>query len=202
MLNFLTAILSNPAFILGIIAAVGLIALRKSTSDIMKGTLKTLFGFLILQAGSGIIVNALILFSTMFTSAFGLNGMVAEDNSLVAAVQVVLGKDTALIMVFSFLINLVLARFTPWKYIFLTGHMMFSFAGTMAITLDQMGITGVKAVVIGSVVQGISMVLFPAISKRLPATTASPSVSGAVPGSASPDGLADWSVTRRRVRKI
>jgi PTS system ascorbate-specific IIC component len=166
MLNFLTAILSNPAFILGIIAAVGLIALRKSTSDIMKGTLKTLFGFLILQAGSGIIVNALIPFSTMFTSAFGLNGIVAEDNSLVAAVQVVLGKETALIMVFSFLINLVLARFTPWKYIFLTGHMMFSFAGTMAITLDQMGITGVKAVVIGSVVQGISMVLFPAISQR------------------------------------
>ncbi|MFM1652665.1 PTS ascorbate transporter subunit IIC [Brevibacillus sp. B_LB10_24] len=166
MLNFITAILSNPAFILGIIAAVGLIALRKSTSDIIKGTLKTLFGFLILQAGSGIIVNALVPFSTMFTSAFGLHGIVAEDNSLVAAVQVVLGKETALIMVFSFLINLVLARFTPWKYIFLTGHMMFSFAGTMAITLDQMGVTGVKAIVIGSVVQGISMVLFPAISQR------------------------------------
>jgi PTS system ascorbate-specific IIC component len=165
MLNFITAILSNPAFILGIISAIGLIALRKSTSDIIKGTLKTLFGFLILQAGAGIIVNALIPFSAMFTSAFGLNGIVAEDNSLVAAVQTVLGKETALIMVFSFLINLLLARITPWKYIFLTGHMMFSFAGTMAITLDQMGVTGVKAIVIGSIVQGIAMVLFPAISQ-------------------------------------
>ncbi|UFJ41774.1 PTS ascorbate transporter subunit IIC [Brevibacillus humidisoli] len=165
MLDFVTAILSNPAFILGIISAIGLIALRKSTSDIIKGTLKTLFGFLILQAGAGIIVNALVPFSTMFTSAFGLNGIVAEDNSLVAAVQTVLGKETALIMVFSFLINLILARITPWKYIFLTGHMMFSFAGTMAITLDQMGITGVQAIVIGSLVQGVSMVLFPAISQ-------------------------------------
>ncbi|WP_251861695.1 PTS transporter subunit IIC [Clostridium sp. Marseille-Q2269] len=167
MLSFITAILSNPAFILGIIALVGLAALKKSGSDIIKGTLKTIFGFLILQAGATIIVNALIPFSTMFTSAFQLSGIVAEDNSLVAAVQKLLGRETALIMVFSFLINLILARLTPWKYIFLTGHMMFSFAGTMAIVLDQMGFSGAKLILIGSVIQGVSMVLFPAISQPM-----------------------------------
>ena len=98
MLHTIASILSNPAIILGIIAAVGLIALRKSTSDIIKGTLKTVFGFIMLQQGSNIIVNALVPFSTMFTEAFGLKGIVAEDNSLVAAVQVVLGKETALIL--------------------------------------------------------------------------------------------------------
>lgn len=165
MLNFITAVLSNPAVILGLIAAVGLIALRKSTSDIIKGTLKTLFGFIILQQGAGIIVNALIPFSTMFTQAFGLTGIVAEDNSLVAAVQTVLGKETALILVFSFLINLLLARLTPWKYIFLTGHMMFSFAGTMAIVFAQMGFSSLNTIIWGSIIQGVSMVLFPAISQ-------------------------------------
>lgn len=165
MLHFITSVLSNPAIILGLIAAVGLIALRKSTSDIIKGTLKTLFGFIILQQGAGIIVNALIPFSTMFTQAFGLTGIVAEDNSLVAAVQTVLGKETALILVFSFLINLLLARVTPWKYIFLTGHMMFSFAGTMAIVFNQMGFSSLNTIIWGSVIQGVSMVLFPAISQ-------------------------------------
>ena len=43
--------------------------------------------------------------------------------------------------------------------------MMFSFAGTMAIVLDQMGINGWMAVAIGSVVQGICMVVFPAIAQ-------------------------------------
>jgi PTS system ascorbate-specific IIC component len=165
MLNFITNVLSNPAIILGIIAAIGLIALRKSVSDIIKGTLKVLLGFIILQQGSSIIVSALIPFSTMFTEAFHLTGIVAEDNSLVAAVQTVLGKETAFILIFSFIINLIIARFTRWKYIFLTGHMMFSFAGTMAITLDQMGVTGWTAIAIGSVIQGICMVLFPAISQ-------------------------------------
>jgi PTS system ascorbate-specific IIC component len=165
MLNFITNVLSNPAIILGIIAAIGLIALRKSVSDIIKGTLKVLLGFIILQQGSSIIVSALVPFSTMFTEAFHLTGIVAEDNSLVAAVQTVLGKETAFILIFSFIINLIIARFTRWKYIFLTGHMMFSFAGTMAITLDQMGVTGWTAIAIGSVIQGICMVLFPAISQ-------------------------------------
>ncbi len=165
MLDFLTSVLSTPAVILGLIAAIGLLLLRKSSSEVIKGTLKTLFGFIILQQGSNIIVAGLIPFSTMFTSAFQLTGVVAEDNSLVAAVQTLLGKETAFILLFSFLINLLLARITPWKYIFLTGHMMFSFAGTMAITLDQMGITGWTAVLIGSVIQGVSMVLFPAISQ-------------------------------------
>ncbi|CCQ92696.1 putative sugar-specific permease SgaT/UlaA [[Clostridium] ultunense Esp] len=165
MLSFITTILSNPAFILGIIALIGLIALRKAPSEIIKGTLKTILGFLILQAGAGIIVDALIPFSELFTKAFNLSGIVAEDNALVAAVQSFLGKETALIMVFSFIINLILARITPWKYIFLTGHMMFSFAGTMAIVLDQMGFSGATLVLIGSLIQGISMVLFPAISQ-------------------------------------
>ncbi|WP_423408373.1 PTS ascorbate transporter subunit IIC [Heyndrickxia sp. MSNUG] len=165
MLDFIVSILSNPAIILALIAALGLIALKKSTSDVIKGTLKTIFGFLILQQGAGIIVNALIPFSTMFTEAFGLKGIVAEDNALVAAVQQVLGKETALILVFSFLINLVIARLTKWKYIFLTGHMMFSFAGTMAIVFHQMGLSSTMTVILGSIIQGISMVLFPAISQ-------------------------------------
>ncbi|MBC8932653.1 PTS ascorbate transporter subunit IIC, partial [Escherichia coli] len=52
MLTFITEIFSTPAFILGIIAAIGLIALRKTGSDIVKGTLKTIFGFIMLQQGS------------------------------------------------------------------------------------------------------------------------------------------------------
>ncbi|MCM3800179.1 PTS ascorbate transporter subunit IIC [Caldibacillus thermoamylovorans] len=165
MLDAIVSILSNPAIILAIISAIGLIALRKSTSDVIKGTLKTIFGFIMLQQGSGIIVNALVPFSTMFTEAFSLKGIVAEDNALVAAVQTVLGKETALILVFSFLINLAIARFTKWKYIFLTGHMMFSFAGTMAIVFNQMGLSSTSTIVLGSIIQGISMVLFPAISQ-------------------------------------
>lgn len=165
MLNVVTGLLSNPSVIMAFVALLGLLLSRKTASEVVSGTLKTLLGFLILQAGAGLIVNALIPFSGMFTEAFKLSGFVAEDNALVAAVQTVLGFETSMIMIFSFAINIILARVTKWKYIFLTGHMMFSFAGTMAIVLDQMGITGWTAILIGASVQGISSILYPALAQ-------------------------------------
>lgn len=42
---------------------------------------------MILQAGAGIIVNGLVPFSQMFQDAFGLEGVIAEDNAIAAAVQ-------------------------------------------------------------------------------------------------------------------
>lgn len=165
MLEFLTGILSTPAFILGIIASIGLISLRKSSSDVIKGTLKTIFGFIMLQQGSNIIVGSLVPFSQMFENAFNLTGVIAEDNAIAAAVQTVLGTETSMILVFGFIINVILARVTKWKFIFLTGHMMFSFAATMAILFDQMGINGWKAIALGSIIQGFASVIFPAMAQ-------------------------------------
>ena len=165
MVNFLVKFLSEPTIVMGLVAMIGLIAMRNSVSSVIQGTMKTMLGFLILSAGSSLICTALVPFSTMFNAAFGISGVVPEDNALVAAVQTVLGFETPMIMLFSFAINILLARVTPFKYIFLTGHMMFSFAGTMAIVLDQMGINGWPAIIIGSLIQGICMVLFPAIAQ-------------------------------------
>lgn len=165
MVNFLVKFLSEPTIVMGLVAMIGLLAMRNNASAVIQGTMKTILGFLILSAGSNLICTALVPFSTMFNSAFGISGVVPEDNALVAAVQTVLGFETPMIMLFSFVINIALARVTPFKYIFLTGHMMFSFAGTMAIVLDQMGINGWTAIAVGSVIQGICMVLFPAIAQ-------------------------------------
>ncbi len=164
-MKFITDFLSTPAFIIGLVALLGLLALRKSGSDIVKGTIKTILGFLILQQGAGIIVNSLIPFSQLFENAFNLTGIIAEDNAIAAAVQTVLSKETSFILVLGFLINLLLARVTKMKYIFLTGHMMFSSAATYAIVLDLMGINGWSAIAIGSVIQGLTSVIFPALAQ-------------------------------------
>ena len=122
MVNFLVKFLSEPTIVMGLVAMIGLLAMRNNASAVIQGTMKTILGFLILSAGSNLICTALVPFSTMFNSAFGVSGVVPEDNALVAAVQTVLGFETPMIMLFSFVINIVLARVTPFKYIFLTGH--------------------------------------------------------------------------------
>ena len=49
-------ILAVPAYLIGIITAVGLIALRKSTGQVIGGALKATLGFLLIGAGAGLVV--------------------------------------------------------------------------------------------------------------------------------------------------
>src|SRR5207245_1687577 len=56
VLNFIVnEILSKPALLIGMMALIGLVALRKAASAILSGTLKTILGFIILSGGGGIL---------------------------------------------------------------------------------------------------------------------------------------------------
>ena len=56
ILSFLTEIFSQPAFLMGLIAFVGLVALRSPGNKLLTGTLKPILGYLMLSAGAGVIV--------------------------------------------------------------------------------------------------------------------------------------------------
>src|SRR6266436_2761508 len=115
-------ILSKPPLLVGLIALIGLIALRRSLSDTITGTLKTIVGFLILTGGAGILVTTLTPLGTMVQAGFHLHGIVPTNEAIVGLAQKAFGAPTALIMASGFLVNLILARFTPVKFVFLTGH--------------------------------------------------------------------------------
>lgn len=53
VLNFISQeILNVPAYLIGIIAAIGLIALKRSAGQVVSGALKAAMGYLILGAGA------------------------------------------------------------------------------------------------------------------------------------------------------
>ena len=56
-LNFFLELLQTPAIILAIVALIGLIAQRKKFSDVLSGTVKTALGYLVLSAGSSLLVT-------------------------------------------------------------------------------------------------------------------------------------------------
>ncbi len=164
MLKFLLDILSVPAILVGIVSMIGLIAMKKSAADIVKGTVKTILGFLVLSGGAGVAVGALSYFGELFTVGFNIHGVVPHNEAIVAMALEEVGTQTALIMAFGMAVNILIARFTPLKFIFLTGHHTLYMACMIAAILVAGGMEGVSLVIVGSLVLGVVMALFPALA--------------------------------------
>ncbi|MEE3807364.1 MULTISPECIES: PTS ascorbate transporter subunit IIC [Lysinibacillus] len=156
-------ILGTPAILVGLFAFIGLLIQKKSSSTVLSGTFKTIMGFVILGAGATVLIGSLDHFSKMFDHAFQVQGVIPNNEAIVAAAQTNFGTATALIMVFGMIMNLLFARFTPLKYIFLTGHHTLFMACLIAASLSVGGMSGTPLIIVGSIILGLCMVVFPAI---------------------------------------
>ncbi len=163
--NFLMFdVLSEPAVLVGLIALIGLIAQKKPVTECIKGTVKTIMGFVILGAGATLVINSLGDFAVIFQHAFGIKGVVPNNEAIVSIAQTSFGKEMAMIMFFAMLVNILIARLTPWKFIFLTGHHTLFMSMMVAVILSAGGMSGVPLIAMGSLVVGVAMVFFPAIA--------------------------------------
>ncbi|WP_109078287.1 PTS ascorbate transporter subunit IIC [Aggregatibacter kilianii] len=165
LLSFVLDILKVPAVLVGLIALIGLATQKKSSADIVKGTLKTILGFLVLGGGAGVLVNSLNPLGGMFEHAFNVQGIIPNMEAAVSIAVEKFGTATALIMAFGMVANIAIARFTRLKYIFLTGHHTFYMACLIAVILTVAGFDGVLLVVIGALTLGLVMALFPALAQ-------------------------------------
>ncbi|PAE30350.1 PTS ascorbate transporter subunit IIC [Paenibacillus sp. 7884-2] len=156
-------ILSQPAILVALIALIGLMAQKKNMSDTVKGTTKTFVGFLVISAGAGILESALVPFGAMFEQAFNVTGVVPNNEAIVALALSEYGTNTALIMFFGMVVNILIARFTRFKYIFLTGHHTLYLAAMLAVIMAVAGFDTIGLIAAGSVALGIVMTLSPAI---------------------------------------
>ena len=170
MLDFLLNIIKTPAIILGLVALIGLLLQRKSFSQVFSGTVKTALGMLVLAAGSDLLVTEILPFVDLFSAVFNLQGFATSSEAVVGAMQSavpVIASTSALVMAIGFLVNVLIARFTPLKFIFLTGHMMWILSVAIAGSLYSANFSQSMIIVIGSILQGILMVLLPAIGQPM-----------------------------------
>lgn len=165
-LNVLKDILSEPAFLMGLIAMVGLIALKKPAHKVMTGTLGPILGYLMLAAGANVITTNLDPLSQMIQHGFNITGVVPNNEAITSVAQKVLGVETMSILLVGLIFNLLIARFTRYKYIFLTGHHSFFMACLLSATLGAIGFKGVALVLSGGFILGAWSSISPAIGQK------------------------------------
>jgi ascorbate PTS system EIIC component len=170
--QFFVELLQLPAVILAFIAMVGLLAQKATSGQVVTGTVKTGLSMLIIGGGIGVLLQALGPIQQMFETGLPterFETFVTFDEAVVSAVQDAnvgnVGAAIGWTLLFGLILHLLLARFTPFKYVYLTGHMIWVHAGAFAILFHSFGLNLLATVALASVVFGAYMTLAPALAQ-------------------------------------
>ena len=163
VLNFIQQVLSTPAIFVGLIALLGLLLQKKDAQTCFKGTIKTILGFVVLNAGASVVQEAIIPFGNLFQIAFGVEGVVPNNEAITSLGLTDFAVQTASIFALGMCFNIVLARFSKLKYIFLTGHHALYMSCLIAILMSIAGLEGPMLIVTGAMLLGLVMAIFPAL---------------------------------------
>jgi len=166
ILEFFRDVLKQPALLMGIMALIGLVALKRPMFKVMTGTLKPILGYLMLGAGADFIVANLTPLGKMIEEGFHITGVVPNNEAIVSVAQKVLGIETMSILLAGLVINLIIARFTKYKYVFLTGHHSFFMACLLSAVLGASGMKGGELILIGGFILGAWSAISPAIGQQ------------------------------------
>lgn len=155
MLEAILAQSRNTALIMGIIALIGLLLQKKSATDVFSGTVKTIIGFMVFNIGSAWMSTKIVEFTNLFNAGFGIQGVTTQVEVATGLALNTYGTEVAAVMILGFIFNLIFARVTKFKAIFLTGQHFLYFACVLALVFISLGLPSPVVMILGGVVLGI-----------------------------------------------
>lgn len=165
ILDLVVDLLSSAAIMVGLISFIGLVVQKETPTKVINGTIKTIVGFLVFGVGSAAATTALNSFQELFAKGLHLQGVLPLAEAVTALAQQRFGTVVALVMSLGFVFNLLFARFTPMKYIFLTGQHNLYLAALCTIMLKSVGLSNAWIIGLGGVIVGFMSAAMPAIAQ-------------------------------------
>ncbi|MFM2106585.1 MAG: hypothetical protein RL338_1617 [Chloroflexota bacterium] len=156
----------NPAYLVGLMTLLALVASRKSSGEVVGGTLKATLGFIILGVGANAVIGALNPLGALITGAFGVEGVVPTNEAITAIANGIpeVAQNVAFAMFIGVLGSLVIARLTPLRYVFLTGHHMLFMATVLTVVLYNAEVDSAIQILVAAFGLATMMVIMPAFS--------------------------------------
>lgn len=160
-------VLSTPALFVGLVTLFGLLLQKKSIDHVIKGTSIAIVGFVLLSAGSDFLQNgALKDFGLLFNYDFHIQGVIPNMEAIASIGMAEYATQISQIMLFGMIANIIMARFGPFRYIFLTGHHTLYMACLLTIVLHRSGMKGWQIIVASSLMLGFLMAAMPAVIQK------------------------------------
>ncbi|MFR9295631.1 MAG: PTS transporter subunit IIC, partial [Turicibacter sanguinis] len=132
-------------------------------TDIVRGTMMTAIGFFVLSTGTNIITgNSINGIATAFNTI-----MPDAQQSASVDIGATYGTQIGIVMVVAFAINILVAKYTKWKSVFLTGHMLYWFPFVFIAAGVDAGLTGGKLILLATIFTALYMIISPNLLRPL-----------------------------------
>lgn len=164
ILDFCVSFFRNPALFMGLVVAIGLILQRKSIDAILKGIFKGIIGMVILLKGVDIVVSSITPLANAFSGLFN-----TQSNSTLGDFNVFLGEYgsyVGLILLCGFVINIIIARYTRFKTIYLTGNILFWYPMLFLAVGIENNVSGLKLFIFTLIMYILVITIFPYILRK------------------------------------
>ena len=156
-------IFRTPPVLIGLIAALGLILQKKKFEDVLKGSVLAALGLFMLVQGTTFIADSVRPVQDTFRRVQEVYVPPGLDAGTFIAVY---GSETGLAMFFGLILHVLIAKFTPIKTIFLTGHFLWWIPLTFVAAGVEGGLSGVPLIALAAVTSAIYWSVAPWILKK------------------------------------
>ena len=154
---------------LGLIALMGLVLQRRKFHDVVEGTIKTIIGIIILNAGIGVFLEALIPLTSTLNETFGVQAIMPDCFGPFGVVMTKIAQQVSLTFVLAFIVHILLVRILPWKgfkNVFLTGHiMLFQSAWFVMAIRYGLKLEGTGLILTSALFTGLLWTILPAMAR-------------------------------------